>query len=615
MEPAALPSDAEAYEALLAELRPQLATAAPCFEEIAAEARITCLLPYRAAPGREDAALLARPRLDGRIPPGIAFLLVDEGSPPETQAATRAACRALGYSYLHLEDTGAAFSRSRCWAEGARHARGEFVFLAELSHLPHEGFFSALLAALAAEGLTRDGTRILALPTLPLSAEGLAVFHATAPADRRPRFQAERGPWQKADARLCQRLWLLAQGGLPGGGEAGLAEGLRLRSAGLFLCRDGAPPLPEEAAPAAEPLACAHAGRSLVFRPNAYTTGRMVRPLLGELLHLRHGTMIRDGAMLARLVRELALDRILFFNPYHSPHMEKLYQSARQQGLPYLCAERGGLPGSSFFDAEGFLSDSGSYGAPRWDQALDAGGEALVQTYIAATLRDRPALEQQPASLGGAALRARLGLAPGERLLIIPLQRPGDTVTRFLTRGLAYDDFLREVRALCAAPPPGWRVAVKTHPLESEALEGTAHLNADGHHVHDLLEACDLVWTFNSGVGLLAMLHERPVLHSGAVFYAVPGVNQAVAGAAEVRACLARPPGFDAGRSRRFLHHLLTRVYSFGEHVTRRRTLTTGGDITETLQIHYEQLVFGGRVYRFGRPVLAPPPDLREAGP
>ncbi len=611
MQPPVPPPDAEAYEALLAELRPQLVPAGPTvtsFEEVPAEARITCLLPYRAVPGREDGALLAQPRLDGRVPPGIAFLLVDDGSPPETQAATRAACRALGYSYLHLTDDGAPFSRSRGWAQGARHARGEFLLLAELAQLPHDGFFEALLAALADEGMAQGAAQSVVLPGLALSAEGLADFHATPSGSRGARFQAARGPWLNGDARLCHRLRFLAAGGFcAGAAEPEAAMAHRLRARGLFLCRDGAPPPPERTPAAAGPLGCAHAGRSLVFRPNAYTTGGLARPLLGQLVHLRHGMMIRDGAMLARLMRDLALDRILFFNPYQSPHMEKLYRWARERRLPYLCAERGALPGSSFFDAEGFLSDSGSYGATRWDHPLEPAGEALVRRYIAASLRARPALEAQPPSLGGTALRARLGLAPGERLLFIPLQRPGDTVTRFLTRGLPHDAFLREVRALCHQLPPGWRVAVKTHPLESETLTGAPCLNADAHHVHDLLEACDLVWTFNSGVGLLAMLHERPVLHSGAAFYAVPGVNQAVASAAEVRACLARPPGFDTLRSRRFLHHLLTRVYSFGEHVTRRKRLTTGGDITETLEIHYEQLVFGGQVHRFGRTVFAPP--------
>jgi hypothetical protein len=356
-------------------------------------------------------------------------------------------------------------------------------------------------------------------------------------------------------------------------------------------------------------LACAHAGRSLVFRPNAYTAGRIARPLLGQLVHLRHGTMIRSAAMLARLMRELRLDRILFFNPYQTPHMEKIYRWAREQGLAYLCAERGALPGSSFFDAGGFLSDSASYGAPQWDHPLDAEEEALVQRYIGATLHHRPALERQPASIGGAALRAQLGLAPGERLLFIPLQRPGDTVTRFLTRGVTHDVFLRELRNLAATLPPGWRLAVKTHPLETEPLDAPGALNADAHHVDDLLEASDLVWTFNSGVGLLAMLHGRPVLHTGAAFYAVRGVNQPVGTAAEVLACLAQPPGFDTARSLRFLHHLLTRVYSFGEHVTRQKTLTTGGNITETLDIRYERLVLGGQTHRFvnrGRPGFAP---------
>ncbi|MEI6158192.1 MAG: hypothetical protein WCP77_00045 [Roseococcus sp.] len=348
-----------------------------------------------------------------------------------------------------------------------------------------------------------------------------------------------------------------------------------------------------------EPLECAHAGRTLIFRLNAFTAGRLVRPLLGRLVHLRHGTWIRDVEMLSRAMRELGLDRVMFFNPYQSPHMARIQEWVRERGIPYLCAERGALPGSSFFDDDGFLADSRNYQRESWDHPLRADQEALVRRHMADARRLKPTLEAQPPSAGGAALRARLGLAPGEKLLFVPLQRPGDTVTRFQTRGVSYAQFLEEVQAACAILPPGWRIAVKTHPLETEPLPDAAWLNADDAHIHDLLEACDLVWTFNSGVGVLAMLHEKPVLHTGAVFYGAEGLNQPVDRAGEVAALCAAPPGYDAARGLRFLHHLIAEVYSFGEHVTRQTTLTQGGNITATLEIHYEQLNFGGRRYRF----------------
>jgi hypothetical protein len=59
---------------------------------------------------------------------------------------------------------------------------------------------------------------------------------------------------------------------------------------------------------------------------------------------------------------------------------------------------------------------------------------------------------------------------------------------------------------VAAKMPEGWKLVVKKHPLEDSVFDFSGALYANKAHVHDLLELCDALATFNSGVGVLALI-------------------------------------------------------------------------------------------------------------
>jgi hypothetical protein len=116
------------------------------------------------------------------------------------------------------------------------------------------------------------------------------------------------------------------------------------------------------------------------------------------------------------------------------------------------------------------------------------------------------------------------------------------------------------VRSL--ARRPDLAISYKPHPrgrpVDIPGAENVARL-----HIDDAIRAADLVLTFTSGVGLLALVHQKPVAAFGRAYYCQPGVCDAVASVDDVVDFATRGSGRNAPASReRFLAHLLTNVYS-----------------------------------------------------
>ena len=73
-------------------------------------------------------------------------------------------------------------------------------------------------------------------------------------------------------------------------------------------------------------------------------------------------------------------------------------------------------------------------------------------------------------------------------------------------------------------------IVYKVHPLEDlDPFEGLhSCFNASDSNIYDLLDMCDLVWSFNSGVGVLALCLNKYCLLSGDAFYHDPLFNKNV---------------------------------------------------------------------------------------
>ena len=351
--------------------------------------------------------------------------------------------------------------------------------------------------------------------------------------------------------------------------------------------------------PAPLPSRCE--GRTLVFsNTNPFIYNRDTLPRLGEVFVADEKSL--TARRLVEYVRQHGISRILFHNPYANRRRLVLYKTARKFKIPYIVAERGALPDSVFFDPNGFLADSVSYAAEKWDFPLTAERQAAVEAYARQERQGDHALEAQGQRLGVRALRIRLGLKPEQKVLFVPLQRPADTVIKYQCGPVGtFDKFIRLAAEVSRKLGPDWAVIVKKHPLEDERPDIPGAIYADEAHVKDLLAMSDAVLLINSGVGILSMIWEKPVYYAGAAWYGHPDINRQVLTADDLVTGLTE--GFSPDREKvfRFLSYLLHDFYSFGHFTTREMVWPEGGRMTITSGIDFYQIRGLGRTPFNGR--------------
>ncbi|HWN70258.1 MAG TPA: glycosyltransferase [Haliangium sp.] len=336
-----------------------------------------------------------------------------------------------------------------------------------------------------------------------------------------------------------------------------------------------------------EPLPNKANGRTLLFRDNAFVYSRDIAPKLGDVVFAKEDTFRTPGELLEFLTAE-NISRILFHNPYASEKMRELYVAVREHGFPYLVAERGALPGSTFFDRWGFNGDSDSYAATHWDRPLKDAERARIIDYINDQRSSDDTLERQGARLGTHGTRRQLGLRRSDRVLFVPLQRPNDTVIKYLAQPIgSFDRFIALVREVTARLGRKWKVVIKPHPLEDDLPDVPGAIVTRDGNIKDLLDIADAVLLINSGTGLLAMLWEKPVICTGTAFYGHPELSRQAKTADEVLSVLASNWRPSREKTLRFLHYLVEELYSFGELQTRDVLMPDGSRMTATTNIAY----------------------------
>lgn len=344
-----------------------------------------------------------------------------------------------------------------------------------------------------------------------------------------------------------------------------------------------------------EPLPDLTKGRALLVSRNAFTYSREVRPFLGSVIFASEelpGGELETAAYL----RENKISTVVFHNPYRDENTLAFYRAVRAAGVRHVVCERGALPGACFFDDTGFLVDGTGYEGWRWNSALSQVAEQRTTRYLSALREGVDSLEEQSGRIGKEATRGRLGLGEGEKVLLVPLQRPSDTVTRFFTGAFgSYDAFQDSLRTLSSRMPDGWRMVVKRHPLEETDFDlDERAIRANEANIRDLLDVADAVLTYNSGVGVIAMAWGLPTMVAGNAFYGHEGLNVRVKSVAEILDFIRSPIAPSADIVKRFYWHLIERVYSFGEFETRAVKTLDGGNMTATLGIRFRELRWPG---------------------
>ncbi len=286
---------------------------------------------------------------------------------------------------------------------------------------------------------------------------------------------------------------------------------------------------------------------------------------LGEITY-RDEKSFRRAVDCIDLVRQWAYDVVVMPNPYGNVRRLEIYRRLREARVPVIAFDRGGLPRSWFFDV-GFNADSTSYCPTNWDRPLSSDQRAYVRDYIQRLRTEGNPLEAQGERIGPLRLREKLGIGD-RKVLFVPFQRPSDTTARHFCAPMRdyaeFEKLVSQVRELTSTALKHWVVVAKKHPLESERPNSPVTFADDDAHINDLIELADAVLVLNSGTGLLGLCWDKPVLIAGTAYYADRRLNTQVGSVADVRAALLRLQPVDLEIRDRFIHHLISSVYSFG---------------------------------------------------
>lgn len=308
----------------------------------------------------------------------------------------------------------------------------------------------------------------------------------------------------------------------------------------------------------------------VLCRPNSMSSRnlRQTLPLLGEYSIIDE-IVFQNAEALKNAISREGYTHVLFLNPYGNPHRLELYNAIRESGIPYWAFDRGALPHSWFFDPNGFNADSASYAPENWSEPLSDEETASVSSYIRSLKATAETLEVNGAPRSPEYWRNFLGIG-SRKVLFVPLQRPSDTVTNYFYGNVGpYENFYKWVSDIAATLDPSeWVVIVKKHPAElmRPDIVGVTFVPDDA-HVHDMLEMADTVLLLNSGVGVLSLAFEKPVVACGGAFYAHDGLATTASSVDHAAQIIENGAPYNKAAAYRFIHFLTKRFYSFGDTV------------------------------------------------
>ena len=337
-----------------------------------------------------------------------------------------------------------------------------------------------------------------------------------------------------------------------------------------------------------DPLPDLTAGRSLFLTRNPFCYGREIAPFFGEAIFASDFAKEHD---FGKIIRRKKADRVVFGNPYRNDATIAAYRWCRAHGFPYVVCERGALPDSVFHDRNGFLCDSDSYKAEKWDRPLLPDEIEATERYIRDIRFGNHLVEQQTGRSDLHEIRARLGITRRQKVLLVPFQQPNDTVIRhFAGRAESFSRFHALVSALPRQLGDGWRIVYKKHPVEDDLAPVPGAANGDAFNIYDLIEIADAMLVMNSGTGLYGMMFGKPVHIASDCWYADDRMNVPLTDPDMLSTAIRSGFILDYDRVLRFIHYLRFEFYSFGQQVQRRFRYSDGSPITSTSQINYYEI-------------------------
>lgn len=237
------------------------------------------------------------------------------------------------------------------------------------------------------------------------------------------------------------------------------------------------------------------------------------------------------------------IDDIAIFNPYMKSHaaFRPIFDKARELGRNTIVIERGALPETIYYDNDVCYNiDSFSEDA-FLDEKISQEELKYAESYLSELRLGSKTLEEM-GSYAETSLKYQDLLKSEGLKCFIPLQLEDDmAVTMFLKGEQTYPEFLASLTSLVGQNPDVMFV-IKPHPLSKSEIplaRTNVILAERSDNIHAILDAVDGTLCYNSGVGLLSILHQTATITLGNAFYNMAGAGyrapSAAAGIAELK--------------------------------------------------------------------------------
>jgi predicted glycosyltransferase involved in capsule biosynthesis len=328
--------------------------------------------------------------------------------------------------------------------------------------------------------------------------------------------------------------------------------------------------------------------RDVIIGFNPFITDPKVRETLGNPEIIDEDDSRHPDDFAAEVLRS-PVNSVIMWNPYKKEWRLRVLNALRELGVSPIVAERGALPNSIYFDANGLCILSDSYSEVNWTRKLSTEEAQRTKEYIDGIRFGDKALEAQSRRIGATLLASQLTIPPDTKILFAPLQLLDDTVTSLFTEeGRDYPTYLRELERLSQGLPRNWILVYKNHPLSLVKVNVSSGVCADKYHINDILEACDAVVVYNSGTGLLAQAFNKRVFYFGKCFYAIDGVNSKFESIEGILTSLSNLVPPDSEKILRFYHFLRYAFYSFAEMRATTKPSSKVSRMSKLQKIDYE---------------------------
>lgn len=225
-----------------------------------------------------------------------------------------------------------------------------------------------------------------------------------------------------------------------------------------------------------------------------------------------------------RQLVEGSADGVAIFNPYMKSHagFSSVVASARHLGRKVIVLERGALPSSIYY------ADDVCYAAASFNQeAFDAEQFTTQELngadkYIQNLRKGNETLESMDTYKSTEAKYLAFKTSKNKKICFVPLQLSDDmAVTMFIRGGQRYPEFVASLPSLIDSYQDCLFI-VKPHPLSGlDDLTPRSNLiiSERSDNIHALIDLADVTICYNSGVGLLSLIHGVPTITLGNAFY------------------------------------------------------------------------------------------------